>query len=312
MSTFGTTNFVHLFAAAEALGGSTPAAISVVLDSNRAFRDIAGPGVNLSHELLRRAVQGAVDSGQPLNHEDAWKAGKSAAVTQLVRKEVGEALGCLDYDCALLVRDLLRGDVGVEMFAGLQPTVDTAIQGIERAGGFYGPDSSLADVVELGAEAVAAWRQAQAHQSTLDQLLNTVLRPTRFLELIDPALLTDLEQYWLAAWFMPSDRAVSGGQDTPLTQREGLTLIGLELDRSSVAWKVPGGRWLYIFKLCGGLQLNNPQQAAELLRNLQNTQRDANFARYEGQTPRMVPDEPGSEDLPVPGGGDIGYSEAIN
>jgi hypothetical protein len=278
MSVIATRDFAVLLEAVEALGGTAPAAVRVVLETSQEFAKVASvqAGGSMTPQLLAEAIQGAVEAGQPLSFEAAWVASKKAAVTQLVRQEVGDHLGALDYNCALLVQDMLRGDEGHDMFRSLQPAVDEAIKGIEAASEHYGPESSLAEVVERGDEAVAAWRGAQAHERKLDQLLNTVVRPTRFVELIDPALLTDLGPYWMAAFFMA--RAVGD-----YTQFDTLVTVGKELDRSGVAWKVPGGRWLFIYRLCG-LRLNSPAEAAELLKSLQQGQ----YAELQRHTPRQA------------------------
>ena len=306
--------------AVEALGGTTPPEVTVALDSVQAFYKVAAQhaGGSFTATTLTQTIQGAVAAGEPLSFEVAWAAAKKAAVTQLMRTEVGQNLGRLDYDTALLIQSMLRGNAGDAMFKSLQPTVDTAIKGIEAAAAHYGPEDTLEQVVDRGDEAVAAWRSAQAHEATLDRVLNTVVRNSRFVDLIEPALLTDLGAYWMAAFFMPwPARAI--GDYTPY---DALVKIGTELDRSGVVWKVPGGRWLEIHRLCG-LRLNSPAEAAELLASLQKDMHD----QLQSHTPRQqnvrestgdsVNGHPGlaraegadTEELPVPGGIDIGYSE---
>jgi hypothetical protein len=283
----GVRRYAKLFAAVEALGGSTPSSCRAALDSMDAYQAASSAsyvGASPLDNIVRAAKR-----GEPLSREEADRHIREAARAKLIEHHGLDMR--LDQPVGQLLRDLVAGEAGDELIGSLQPVVARAIDGIlacVEAG--IGPDTTPEQILELEPEAAAAYKAARLeHAPLLDRVLNEVLRPTTVpaeLELFPAHLWPDYGQLLLASWFMPLDRAVgTGGYD-------GLVQVASILNRQvtppegamgGTGGYVPGQRWLEIHQLCG-LRLNTPRQAVAVLDRFYDQQQAEYSERYASQT----------------------------
>jgi hypothetical protein len=267
-------DFTRVCDAVEALGGTVPASITAVTGSLRSLQRATGGGtVGSPAEVMMSAVKQAAQIGGPLSQEGAHKLLVKIATERLVGEQLAEYFPALEHPTCRLLVELFQGDAGDELITSLRPMADEAITGIKTARGFYNADTTAATVIDLGDEAARAWREAGAHEVTLDRLFGEVLMPMTHLGLIPPEVRVDIGDLLHAAWIID-----------PAKARE-LSQVGRHLLTSKLQYNVPGGRWLTIVNI-GGLHLNTPRQAIAILKGVKDAGAAADAERYSIQKQR--------------------------
>jgi hypothetical protein len=181
--------FARLMAAVEGVGGQVPPSIAAALGTVEAFKEVIGRQPPSPVAAMREAVRQAAAEGQAIDAEDAHDLCVDLAEELLVADQLTGYLPALDLQVAGSIQAMLRGDAGDQLMRGLRAIFDPAVDGIRDASQYFGPDTTAAQVVEMGAEAGEAWRQASGHQAMLDRILNEVLWPmTREIEILPTAI----------------------------------------------------------------------------------------------------------------------------
>jgi hypothetical protein len=294
----------RLAATVEELGGSPPPGVIAALHTLDNLRRAVSPGRNAQGEV-DAAIRRAIELGHETPVEEAARIFGEVAKANLTYSQVGRFLtDPLDYQVAGEIRDALAGEAGDQLVLGLSDRVGRAIAGIEKSAGFYSPDATLEQVVELGPEAVLAWQQAKGHGAYLDDVTFRVVRELALMDdLIPPELRRDQGQMVMGAFWVGLDRA----------SEEVLTKVGRTFFEPSTSYSVPAGRWLKIFKTANGLRLNSPRVAIEVLRAIKDVEDQDHFERYSARA-RSVPagDVTFYEDDEAEDPGTVGFSEDIN
>jgi hypothetical protein len=265
----GCGEFSTLMKNVEALGGEAPPGVTAVLESTAVFRDVmAGRSGGQRVGSINGAVERAAKTGKPVTVDQAHDVCVAIVEEELIKKHLFEGRTGLDIWAAEIVQEMLRGDAGDQLMKSLQPVVDAAIEGVRAAAGFYSADTTAEQIVDRGAEAVAAWNGAKDHQLVLDQLLATVIRPMSQMALLPGELARDFSGPGVTAiWLINPSRAFM------------LTEVGVELMKPTTSWSVPGGRWLRIHQMAG-LKLNSPREATAIFRGLEEAKRREDEERY--------------------------------
>jgi hypothetical protein len=332
----GTGPYGRLFAAVEALGGQTPASCRAALKTRDAYQDAHMQAAQGYHgPSVWDNVRAAAAEGVALSQEVAHAHLRDAARAKLIQHHGLEMGRELDVKLGQLLHDLIAGDAGEELMGSLRPGVEEAIRGIRACAEHFTSDTTHQQMLDAGPEAIAAYQEARNnHSPLLDRVLDRVLRPMSApgndaLELIPPHLGSDFGELWLASWVA-----------NPAKAHDLHRVANILRSNAVVGYNMPGGRWLAIYQL-QGLQLNSPREAVAVLQSLYDEQQAEHYARYASQTagpdgvplsspPRRRPADPrpaaeraqgrmragvdplDTEALPVPGSGDIGYSEDVN
>lgn len=271
--------YSRLFASVEALGGEVPPSVAAVLGSVDVLFLKRKANQQSPEEALMGAIREAADAEQALSPEEARALCIDLAAQRLVLPLLMEHYQSVDFQAATLIYQMLQGDAGDELMASLQPTTDRAIEGVQRASEFFNADTTLAQVVELGPDAVEAWQEAKQHQAVLDRIYTEVLGPLTWGELaFVPPDLTDLPVHGMrmaGIWVLDPNRA------------QMLDEVGSVMAALPDRYPVPGGRWLKANSLCG-LRLNSPRQAIRILRSIQ----EARMAEAASRMARPAPGGP--------------------
>jgi hypothetical protein len=266
------SDFTSLAAAVTGLGGEMPKSVMDVLAGVETFHKAATGGGGDPQLSMRAAIR-----GEAVTVEGARDLLMSMAVAQLAGPRIAEYLNALEYEAIQLMQELLRGDAGDEMMDSLRPIADQAIAGIQAANAHFGPDTTPAQVLEMGDEAIDAWRGTGAHAQVLESILNGVVRPlARDLYLLPPELLTDGMMRNVAVWLINPARAYDiddfKGELNRPTSLAGVPFMG------PIDPVAPGRRWLALHQVTG-IHLNSPRQAVAILEGLAEVENKAERER---------------------------------
>jgi hypothetical protein len=264
--------FRTLFATVEELGGRTPRSCKAALDTLDAFWGSAE--VRNTPSQPQDAIAAAAESGTALSREEA-----RAQIVQLAKAQIISLNGVdwrqLDPDTGQLLTKLLKGAAGDELAESLRPVFARHFEGIAKAAEYMDADTTMEQLVDHDdPQAIVAYKAAKdVHGPALDKLLFGVVRPIAYsgldMELIEPQrqALVDGQEV-LALFFMADpDRMAYVGE------------VGTELQRSMVAYKNPGGKWLEVHRLAGDLQLNSIRKVQAMLNALVD-ERIAELTKY--------------------------------
>jgi hypothetical protein len=278
-------DYQRLTDAVEELGGKTPKSVAAVYQTVGAWRQAAAGSVVYPRDVILNSLIRAGKKGRGMEKVEVQdladaKYEEARGLPEMFLQPVME----VEHRAAEVVRDLLLGEAGDQLVGSLQGEMAKAIGVIQEAAASYGPDVTADRVIELGMEAVAAWRKAEKAGAYLDQVLNTVARPMTILELIPPEVAAELGAGHLLG-ILVAERA------------EILNEVGLILSHPTTAFKIPGERWIRIFRLADGIRLNSPRKAAEIYEGI----RDAELLRVEqreqGLLERNMSSQPTAEDI---------------
>lgn len=144
----------------DSFGVATPKPLVEILDISNDLRTAANPP-NAAE------LEAAFATG---SRAEAQKKLATYASQLAAANAVGERYGILEKRLAKRFANELNAGAGNTMFEGLRPAFDKAAAGISNALDHFGPDASPGQVLDLGPEAAAAWKELPAHRQVLDRI----------------------------------------------------------------------------------------------------------------------------------------------
>lgn len=154
----------------------------------------------------------------------------------------------------------LHTDAGDDLVLSLRPAFDRAVTGLHDAAALFGPETTPAQILDLGDAAATAWRALPAHRTILDRT------------------------YQLTSWSLSSVWRLTGPRDYVQPQQPHLAWILDGAHRNDVAAAAevffrsnassPGGRWHALIAAGFRLRLNTPSEARDLLDAYEQAQAD--------------------------------------
>lgn len=238
---------VRRFATATAeLGVELPPALADVLNAHTAALAVASPvGQAQPGEMLRADVQ----AGR-LTAANVVRKVTAAADTVTRGMAVRDLVAAIEPTLARRFLTLLGGDPGAALITSLRPQFDSAVAGLTAAAAHIGPDTTANDVVDLGDEAVTAWREIGRHRRVLDTIQAQLIYP----------LAHELGLLSHGDVLRPAIREAAYLVDAE--HRADLPGVAVLLHGTASS---PGGRWHVMLRAGHQLRLNTPAEAVGVL-----------------------------------------------
>jgi len=234
----------RIFTAATELGGTIPAEISAIYDNWNAACEAA--------DNLQPTTELFADSIINSNPKTIAKTVETTATRSVVAERAHDMVNAIEGHTTHRITQALRGDSGTHLVESLRPTFDQAAHAVTAAP--FTPDTArnLGAVVELGDEAVAAWRGLPKHAATLDRLYrDVVIALTSQLNLLpEPAEAGPGARYMALI--------IDSASNTNLA-------LAASVFNSAAGTGEPGAGWHRLINKGYQLRLNTPAEAADII-----------------------------------------------